>query len=167
MQWKGWVPACLAAAKEQHSSDCIAAFARQWQRHQATSASLIYSTYASKWPGLPAFWAYRSTWLSNCDMAGLHPFAGLWNRGKRWLLARLGRQPALTPEEVATADRQAVKDDHRKQQNRLNDLTSEKAELERKLALDLGPNSAFLPLVDQCVCGGLGEPHHVAAHALV
>ena len=75
--------------------------------------------------------------------------AGLWNKAKLWVLQRLGKAGALTPEAAKTTSRQAVKDEFHAHQNKLTDLKREQAELEKKLALDLGPHGEYLPLVDQ------------------
>ncbi|MCJ1425121.1 hypothetical protein MMC29_003009 [Sticta canariensis] len=75
--------------------------------------------------------------------------AGLWNRAKHWVLQKLGRTGAVSPTIMAATNRQATKDNFLTQQRQLTDLTKEKAELEKKLALDLGHEGEYMSLVDR------------------
>lgn len=69
---------------------------------------------------------------------------------KQWVLRKLGRAGAVSPQAAAATERQAAKDDFFAQQRQLTELTQEKADLEKKLALDLGHEGEYLPLVDKC-----------------
>ena len=88
--------------------------------------------------------------------------AGWRARTKQWLLQKLGRGELAAPGAAKAADRQAIKDDFQAKQNKLTDLTREQTDLEKKLALDLGPQGEYLPLVDQCAPLNPLPPLHIS-----
>ncbi|KAK9786586.1 hypothetical protein WJX73_004059 [Symbiochloris irregularis] len=80
------------------------------------------------------------------------PAPSWWSKGKAWVLSKLQRAPSSSPpEDAETAARTAIKAAFTKEQNKLTELEREKQELERKLGLDLGPEGAFMPLIDRCI----------------